>query len=66
MRTFFSQSRNPGFSNDFPSHVKTEGLLSEPLPVSLGVLQGYMLGPGTFYSRPSSNVAITPGISPSV
>lgn len=58
---------NSGFSNDFPSHdedVRTERLLSEPLPVSLGVLQGCVLGPGTFYSRPSSNVAITSGISP--
>lgn len=65
--TLFSQSPNSGFSNDFPSHdedVRTEGLLSEPLPVSLGVLQGCVMGPGTFYPWPSSNVAITPGISP--
>lgn len=51
--TLFSRSRKSGFSNDFPSHdeaVRTEGLLSEPLPVSLGVLQGCVLGPGTFTS----------------
>lgn len=54
------------FSNDFPSHdedVRPEGLLSEPLLVSLGGFQGCALGLGTFYPQPSSNVAITFGIS---
>ena len=49
-----------GFINDFPSHdedVRTERLLSELLLVSLGVHQGCVLGPGTFYPRLSSNVA---------
>lgn len=62
----FSLSCNSCFSNDFPSHdedVRIEWLLSEPLLVSLGVPQGCVLGPGTFYPWPSSNAAITPGIS---
>lgn len=66
-KTLFSQSHNSCFSNYLPSRdedVKIEGLLFEPLPVSLGVLQGCVLGPGTFYPPPSSNFAIAPGISP--
>lgn len=63
--TLFSQSHNSCFSNYFPSNdenVRTEGLLSEPLPFSFGDLQGCVMVLRTPW--PSSNIAIISGISP--
>lgn len=66
----FSQSRNSGLSNDIRSLdediMTAEGVLFEPLPVSLGVLQGCVLDSVIIYVLPARNSAITPRVSPFV
>lgn len=64
----FSQSLNSGLSNDIRSLdediMTAEGLLFEPLPVSLGVLQGCVLDSVIIYYCQPVILQLHPGFLP--